>query len=208
MKPTVYVVDDSPSVRRSLTRLLRSHDFEPRCFAFARDFLALGSFDEEACLVLDVQLPDLDGLELQRRLGEDGPPVVFITGHGDIPMSVRAMKAGAVDFLPKPFAGDQLIAAVESALTRGRSERTRRDHLAILRQRFERLTPREREVLEHVARGQANKNVAADLGTAEKTIKVHRARVMAKMEADSLADLVRMSIDLGLAHEAAPDSDP
>jgi len=199
--PTVFVVDDDPSVRRALERLLRAGGLRVASFASAREFLASawGPFSEgeaaPGCLVLDVNLPGPSGLDLQRELSRAGLPIpiVFITGHGDIPMSVRAMKAGAVDFLPKPFEDEDLLGAVHRALERDERSRRRRCERAGIEERIGSLTPREREVFALVVEGRLNKQIAAALGVAEKTVKVHRARVMEKMGADSLAELVRMA---------------
>jgi FixJ family two-component response regulator len=199
--PQVFVVDDDASVRKAVSRLLGAHGFVVESFASAQDFMAHGELsDGSCCLVLDVRMPELDGLGLQERIGRAGLDVaiVFLTGHGDVPTTVRAMKAGAVDFLEKPFEADDLVAAVRRALAvsdRTRAARTERDHLEA---RLGALTPREREVLALVAAGLTNRAIADRLGTSEKTIKVHRGRVMAKMDAPSLADLVRMVEKLNL----------
>lgn len=196
----MFVVDDDASVRKALTRLLHSHGFAVESFASARDFMAYGDLPgEPSCLVLDVRMPELDGLGLQERIGRAGldVAVVFLTGHGDVPTTVRAMRAGAVDFLEKPFEADDLVAAVRRALAvseRTRAARTERDELEA---RLGVLTPREREVLALVAAGLTNKVIADRLGTTEKTIKVHRGRVMGKMGAPSFAELVRMVEKLG-----------
>ena len=197
---TVFVLDDDASVRRSLGRLLKSAGYRVEAYSSPQEFLERGPIHGPGCLVLDLQLPQMDGLKLQEALtaAESGLPIVFITGHGDIPASVRAMKGGAVDFLPKPFLEVDLLAAVGQALAKARSEHQERAELAELRQRLATLTPREREVLEHVVSGALNKQIAADLGTAEKTVKVHRARVIEKMRAESLADLVRMAQRLAI----------
>ncbi|HKA33945.1 MAG TPA: response regulator transcription factor [Candidatus Binatia bacterium] len=192
---TVYIVDDNPSVRKALTRLMRSAGYEAKAFASAREFLADGHEAGVACLVLDIRMPGLSGIDLQRELNKAKKilPVVFITGHGDVPMSVQAMKDGAVDFFPKPVKDTVLLKAIEQALARCARERGERDEMEDIRSRMDSLTPREREVLEHIVAGQLNKQVAYDLGTVEKTIKVHRARVMNKMGVDSLAELVRLT---------------
>jgi FixJ family two-component response regulator len=197
----VYVVDDDESVRRGLARVLRFAGFRVEAFASAEDFLAHYRAPAPGCLVLDVQMPGRSGLELQRLLGEgDIPlPVVFITGHGDIPMAVRAMRAGAVDFLPKPVLKDDLLAAVRRALASAAHEREGRDEVAAVRRRWESLTEREREVLALVVSGMLNKQVGRQLGVTEKTVKFHRGNVMEKMGADSLADLVRMAEKIGIS---------
>jgi FixJ family two-component response regulator len=201
----VYVVDDEPAVLKSLARLLRSAGFRPETFGSAQEFIAQRQADLPGCLVLDVTMPGFTGLELQQWLAraEDPLPIIFITGYGDVPSSVRAMKAGAVDFLTKPVDEQTLLRAIEDALRRGQEVRAARAELASIRERLARLTPREREVLEHVVSGQLNKQIAADLGTVEKTIKVHRARVMQKMGVESLAQLVRLAQQAGIGSRAA-----
>ena len=191
----VYVVDDDLSVRQALSSLVRSVGLRAETFASATEFLRHGRPDTPSCLVLDVHLPDLSGLDLPRELSAaDAPiPIVFITGHGTIPMSVRAMKAGAVEFLTKPFREEDLIAAVEQALERDRVARRERAELTELRRRFDRLTPRERDVLALIITGRMNKQIAAELGTAEQTVKVHRGRIMQKLEVGSVAELVRFA---------------
>lgn len=190
----VFVVDDDESVRRSLRRLLASAGFAVETFASAEEVLARGRPVGPACLVTDLQMPGVTGLELQERLASDAirMPMVFITGHGDIPSSVRAMKEGAVDFLTKPFDDEELLGAVRRALARDAEALAKWDGVRSVRARAERLTPREREVMDLVVTGMLNKQIAYDLGTSEKTIKVHRARVMEKMEASSVAELVRL----------------
>jgi FixJ family two-component response regulator len=196
----VFVVDDDLSFRRSVERLLRLAGFRVQPFASAREFISAEIPDLPACLVSDVRMPGLSGLDLQRELTRIGRPIpiIFITGHGDIPMSVRAIKAGAVDFLTKPFHERELLAAVEQALERDLVARIEHEKLAELRGRYESLTPRERQVMAHVVSGMLNKQVAAELNTVEKTIKFHRAHIMEKMAARSLAELVRMAGDLHL----------
>lgn len=196
----VYVVDDDPSIRRSLERLFRSVGHECVSFSSAIEFLRSERRDVPACLVLDVRLPGASGLDLQRQMAEAkvSIPIVFLTGHGDVPLSVRAMKAGAVDFLTKPFHEQELLDAVRQALDRDRAAKQQQTETSTLRQRYETLTPREREVFSKVVAGKLNKQAAADLGTSEKTIKVHRHQVMKKMQAGSLADLVRMAEKLNI----------
>ena len=201
---TVFVVDDDASVRKSLVRLLKSMGYSAKPYASATEFLEDWCRDPRpGCLVLDVELPGLNGLELQDQLRSSATPIpiVFITGHGDIPMSVRAMRAGAVDFLAKPFQDEHLLRAVQEAIARDQerhAELAEREAVAGL---FATLTPREREVMSLVVRGLPNKQIATELGTSEKTIKVHRGRVMEKMEVQSVADLVRASQKLGLGLE-------
>ena len=201
VKPLVFVIDDDASVRGSLENLLRSVGLRVAVFASAQEFLASPHASALGCLILDVRLPGVSGLELQEQLRRTRPdlPVVFITGHGDIPMSVRAMKAGAVEFLTKPFGDEDLIDAVEQALRRVRESSDEREEMIALRGRYESLTPREREVMSHVVAGEPNKVAAADLGISETTIKIHRGQVMHKMRAGSLAELVRMADRLGIS---------
>ena len=199
---TVFIVDDDASVRRALMRLIKSAGSEVQAFASARDFLEYWRIGDErpGCLVLDVRMPGLSGLDLQQELQAANAllPIIFITGHGDIPMSVKAMKEGAVDFLPKPVKDKVLLNAIEQALERAVRERSVHDELDDIHRRLDSLTPRELEVLRLVITGMLNKQIAYRLGTVEKTIKVHRARVMEKMEVQSLADLVRLAEKVGI----------
>lgn len=208
-EPMVFVVDDDSLVRASLKRLIRLEGFRVETFSSAKEFLQCAAFDEAtnaepACLVLDVRLPDLNGLDFQGELARAGihVPIIFITGHGDIPMSVRAMKAGAVGFLTKPFSDRDLLNSIQEAIEQDRAARQIRADLASLHKRYELLTPREREVFAYVVTGRLNKQIAYELNVTEKTIKVHRALVMHKMQAESLADLVRMAekLQLDLPH--------
>jgi FixJ family two-component response regulator len=192
-RKTIFVVDDEASVRKSLTRLLRAAGFNVAAFASAREFLEHPADEAVACLLLDVQMPELNGLELQQALAEmeRSCPIVFITGHGDIPTSVRAMRAGAVDFLSKPFDETALFEAIDRALGRAASEAKTRAESSAVEARLATLTPREHEVMLQVITGRLNKQIASALGASEKTIKVHRGRVMQKMQVQSVADLVR-----------------
>lgn len=196
----VFVIDDDASMRDAISRLLNAVGLTVQTFASAREFLAGRLPDVPGCAVLDVRLPGLSGLDLQREMVERGIhiPVIFITGHGDIPMSVQAMKAGAVEFLTKPFRDQDLLDAVRSGIQLDRQGRKERAELAELRDGHRQLTPREREVMSLVVAGLLNKQIALRLGTSEKTIKIHRSHVMQKMRADSLADLVRMCQKLGI----------
>jgi FixJ family two-component response regulator len=199
--PTVFVVDDDASVRKSLVRLLKSAGYRPESFASAEEFIDRWERDPvPGCVLLDIQMPGLDGLQLQQKLQTTthGIPIIFITGHGDIPLSVTAMKAGAVDFFPKPFNDEDLLRAIREAIQRDVQERSERAERAIVAQRFETLTPREREVLALVVQGLLNKKIAFALGASEKTIKIHRGRVMEKMKVPSVADLVRAAEKIGL----------
>ena len=199
--PVVFVIDDDRSVRDALSSLIRSVGLGVETFGSAQEFLKSKLPDAPCCLVLDVRLPRLSGLDLQKRMVEAGMdiPIIFITGHGDIPMSVRAMKAGAVEFLTKPFRDQDLLDAIEAAIERDRALRKQRADMAELRERYESLTPREREVMGLVVTGLLNKQIAGDLGTSEITIKIHRHQVMEKMGAGSLAELVRMAERLGIS---------
>jgi len=196
----IAVVDDDPSVREGLQSLIRSAGWRAETFASAQEFLARPNIDAPGCLILDLQLPGLSGLDLQKRMAEAGleTPIVFLTGHGNIPASVQAMKAGAVEFLTKPFDEQDLLRAIEEAVERDQRARQQRAAMRELQLRYASLTPREQEVLLHVISGLLNKQIAAELKMSEFTVKIHRGRVMRKMHADSLADLVRMAESLGI----------
>jgi len=197
---TVFVIDDDPSFRRSTEMLIESAGLSVQTFNSAEEFLRGRRPDAPACLVLDVRLPQLSGLDLQRELAKAGVqiPIIFITGHGDIPMTVQAMKAGAVEFLTKPFREQEFLDAIQRAINSDRAARLQRAKLADLRGRYQALTPREREVMAHVVTGMLNKQIAHELGTTEKTIKVHRGHLMQKMGVKSLAELVRTAERLGI----------
>jgi len=190
----VFVVDDHPSVRRAIKLLVESEGFHVELFESAQEFLQAKRPEVPSCLILDVRLRGVSGLEFQQELAKDNIhiPIIFVTAHGDIPMSVQAMKAGAVEFLTKPFRDQDLLDAIQGALERDRVRRGQEAEITVLRERFESLTPREHEVVEMVVRGMLNKQIAAELGTAENTVKVHRSRAMEKMQAQSLAELVKM----------------
>jgi FixJ family two-component response regulator len=196
----VFIVDDEPAVRRSLSRLLRAAGFEAEAFDSPEAFLRNPPADAPGCLVLDVSMPGLDGLAVQRELATRGSamPIVFLTGHGDIPMSVKAMKNGATDFLTKPVDDEHLLRAIRQALEADRAGRRARSERADIQKRLDTLTEREREVLEGVVAGRLNKQIGGDLGITEKTVKVHRGRVMEKMEAGSLAQLVHLAERVGI----------
>jgi FixJ family two-component response regulator len=199
-KPIVFVVDDDPSVRRAIRRLIGSVGLQVELFGSAQEFLRSTRPDGPSCLVLDIRLPGISGLDFQRGLAEANIhiPIIFITAHGDIPMTVRAMKAGAVEFLTKPFRDQDLLDAIQVALEQDRAKRQQEEEMATLRQRWESLTPREREVLPLVVSGLLNKQIAGEIGTSETTVKVHRGQLMRKMGADSLAELVRLAERIGI----------
>jgi FixJ family two-component response regulator len=199
-EPIIYVLDDDHRVREALSSLLSSLGLRVEVFASAKEYLQFKKPDAPACLILDLELPGMSGLELQQELaGEQAPPIVFVTGHGDVPSSVRAMKAGAIEFLLKPFDNLELLRSVDVAILQDREARKKRTELAELRRRYALLTPREREVLPFVVAGLLNKQTAAELGTSEITIQVHRGQIMRKMAASSLAELVKMAGKLGIS---------
>jgi RNA polymerase sigma factor (sigma-70 family) len=200
----VFVVDDDPSVRRAIKRLVGSVGLHVEMFGSATEFMNSTRPDVVSCLVLDIRLPGISGLDFQRQLAEAKAriPIIFISAHGDVPMTVRAMKAGAIEFLTKPFRDQDLLDAVQVALERDRARRQRESEIAVLRERFESLSSREREVVAMVVSGMLNKQIAAQLGTKENTVKVHRSRAMEKMQAQSLADLVKMVERLEIPSQA------
>ena len=195
-----FVIDDDPSVRRAIKRLVESVGLQVELFESGQEFLSSGRRDVTSCLVLDIRLPGFSGLDFQRQLAQANIPIpiIFITAHGDIPMTVRAMKAGAVEFLTKPFRDQDLLDAIQVGLERDRNRREREAEIAILRESLESLTPREREVLPLVVSGLLNKQIAAEIGVSETTVKVHRSQLMRKMGAESVAELVRMAGELGI----------
>jgi len=205
-EPIVFVVDDDISVRESLEALLRHEGWRPEIFESAQEFLARPKPVTPSCLILDVNLPDLNGLDLQQRLAPDRTdmPIIFLTGYGDVPMTVRAMKAGAAEFLTKPFKDDVLLAAVQGAIERSREALAQETEKRLLQDRFQTLSGREREVMELIVRGLLNKQVGGDLGISEITVKAHRGKVMQKMNARSFADLVKMAATLGLSTGRQP----
>ena len=203
--PTVFIVDDSPRIRAALSRVLGAMDYEVRTFESAEEFLAQRTGDEAGCLILDVCMPGLSGPELQRALVDSGCelPIIFLSGRGDVQTSVHAMKVGAQDFLTKPIDSDRLFAAVDQAFRRDAEKRRERIIGDLIKQRSERLTPREHQVMGYVICGRLNKQIALSIGTGEKTVKVHRARMMAKMDARSVAELVQLAARVGVAMEPA-----
>ena len=207
--PTVFVVDDDISVRESLELLIRCAGWQAETFVSAQEFLSRPRVLAPSCLVLDVGLPDLNGLDLQKRVAADRTdmPIIFITGHGDVPMTVQAMKAGAVEFLTKPFGDEVLLGAIRNAIERSRAAVSREAEMRVLQNSYASLTPREREVMALVVSGRLNKQVGGELGISEITVKAHRGHAMRKMKADSLADLVKMAARLRLA-PAAPRKQP
>lgn len=202
MQAVIAIVDDDPSVRRGLERLIRSMGWKAETFASAQEFLDRPHAEAPSCVVLDLQLPGLTGLELQKQMAEVGleTPIVFLTGHGDIPATVQAMKAGAVEFLTKPVEEQELLKAIQEAIERDRRTRQQRADMRDLRDRYDSLTAREQEVMQQVVSGLLNKQIAAELKITEDTVKFHRGHIMRKMRADSLADLVRMAQNLRISH--------
>jgi FixJ family two-component response regulator len=201
--PTVFIVDDEAPVRKALSRLLRAAGFAVAAFASPGEFLAQHDLHKPGCLVLDLMMPGVNGMELQRALARKGSvlPIIFLTGHGDVPQSVQAMKSGALDFLTKPVNDENLLASIRAAIKRDSVARREQAELFEIRARLASLTPREQEVLDHVVTGKLNKQIADDLGVVEKTIKVHRARVMEKMKVQSVAELVRLVERSGIRNQ-------
>jgi FixJ family two-component response regulator len=199
-EPTVFVIDDDASIRKSLSRLLRSAGYTTETFASAEEFLGRDHYNGIGCLLLDVQMPGLSGMGLQKELNRADyhMPIIFITGHGDIPMGVEAMKKGAVDFLTKPFPDKELLQAVEKAIEKDSYGRAEYEETLDIRRRIDRLTPRENEILRYIITGMLNKQIAYDLKIAEKTVKIHRSRIMEKLEIDSVAELVRLAQKAGI----------
>lgn len=209
VKPIVFVVDDDVSVRESLDLLIEFAGWQPRVFASAEDFLANPRAATPSCLVLDVSLPALNGLELQKLIGDRVEmPIIFITGHGDVPMTVQAMKSGAVEFLTKPFDDEALLSAIRHALKRSESVLDEQAEIRLLRSRYESLTPREQDVLKLVVAGMLNKQIGLKLDISEITVKAHRGKMMQKMKADSVADLVKTAVRLGLTPAKNPWHEP
>ena len=204
--PIIAIVDDDPSAREGLSSLIQSAGWRAETFASAQEFLARPRAEVASCLLLDLQLPGLSGLDLQKRMAEVGLeiPIVFLTGHGNIPASVKAMKAGAIEFLTKPFDEQELLQAIQEAIERDRRARQRHAEMRELHGRYEALTAREQQVMQEVVSGLLNKQIAAELSITEFTVKIHRGRVMRKMRADSLADLVRMAESLGIRPPKRP----
>ena len=209
-QPIVFVVDDDVSVRESLELLIKFAGWQPETFASAADFLAHPRTTTPSCLVLDISLPDLNGLELQKLIASDRTdiPIIFITGHGDVPMTVQAMKAGAVEFLTKPFDDEVLLSAIRHAIKRSAAVLDDQAEMTALRTNYESLTPRERDVMRCVVAGMLNKQIGMKLGISEITVKAHRGKMMQKMKADSVADLVKTAVRLGLAPAKNPWHEP
>jgi FixJ family two-component response regulator len=198
-RPIVYILDDDSRIREALSDLLEANGYTAMAFEKAQDYLSFKKTDTVSCLILDMDMPGMTGLELQQEIsGTDAPPIIFLTGHGDIPSSVKAMKAGASEFLEKPFDEADLLRALEDALQQDRADRTKRTELEELKKRYALLSPREREVLPFVVSGLLNKQTAGELGKSEITIRVQRGQIMKKMAAQSLADLVKMTTKLGI----------